>query len=303
MDRRKTTLLICTDLDGTLLDAQTYSYAAAWPAIELVRRSRAFLVPCTSKTRAEVLPLIEELGFQHPFIVENGGAIYLPRHLFEPILPPDGHQSSWIQIPLGIPYHRLVEFLDQARQNMNLPLTGFHDLSAAQIATICGLSPEKAALAKEREFDEPFLAPAVPAKAMQALTAAARTRRMSVTSGGRFYHLAGGCDKGTAVKILTRLCRRRFGATLSIGLGDSPNDLPMLLEVDRPVLVRKPDGHYHPELTGRLPAARQADGIGPHGWNAAIQDLFAELGAAGDLTPRHRQQRRQTSASKGNFHD
>ena len=47
-------LVIFSDLDGTLLDHQTYSPAPARPALEALRARAIPLVLCTSKTRAEV---------------------------------------------------------------------------------------------------------------------------------------------------------------------------------------------------------------------------------------------------------
>ncbi|MFQ5696467.1 MAG: mannosyl-3-phosphoglycerate phosphatase, partial [Terriglobia bacterium] len=48
-------LIVFTDLDATLLDHQTYSWAAAEPALRRLRLLGIPLVFCTSKTRAEVL--------------------------------------------------------------------------------------------------------------------------------------------------------------------------------------------------------------------------------------------------------
>ncbi len=46
--------VIFTDLDGTLLHPETYSFKAALPALEIIRRRRIPLVLCSSKTRAEL---------------------------------------------------------------------------------------------------------------------------------------------------------------------------------------------------------------------------------------------------------
>jgi mannosyl-3-phosphoglycerate phosphatase len=61
----------------------------------------------------------------------------------------------------------------------------------------------------------------------------------------------------------------------TIGIGDSLNDLPFLLTVDRPVLVQKPDGSYDPDIN--LPNLIRAPGIGPAGWNDAVLDLLGQL--------------------------
>ena len=58
--------LIFTDLDGTLLDARTYSWAGAEPALAEIERRRIPLILVTSKTRAEVEPLRRKLSSGWP---------------------------------------------------------------------------------------------------------------------------------------------------------------------------------------------------------------------------------------------
>src|SRR5215469_2449579 len=60
--------LVFTDLDGSLLDAQTYSWHAARPAIECLDKRGTPWILVTSKTRAEVEFWREKLGHRHPFI-------------------------------------------------------------------------------------------------------------------------------------------------------------------------------------------------------------------------------------------
>jgi len=83
-------LVVFSDLDGTLLDHDTYSFDDARPALERLGHAGVPLVLCTSKTRAEVEPLREALDNDSPFIVENGGAIMIP----------DGYFSVEIDVPL-----------------------------------------------------------------------------------------------------------------------------------------------------------------------------------------------------------
>ena len=66
--------VVFTDLDGTLLEHSTYSFAEAEEALDLLRSQDIPLVICTSKTRSEVEFWRRLLGNEHPFIVENGGA-------------------------------------------------------------------------------------------------------------------------------------------------------------------------------------------------------------------------------------
>jgi len=71
--------LIFTDLDGTLLDAETYSWQEAGEALDLCRRHRVPVILASSKTRAEIEILRDRMMLSDPFISENGGGIFLPR--------------------------------------------------------------------------------------------------------------------------------------------------------------------------------------------------------------------------------
>ena len=120
-----------------------------------------------------------------------------------------------------------------------------------------------------------------PAKLIEEVCRQIVTRGLSWTRGGRFFHLTGNNDKGRAAEILLR-CYKRQGRMANlpddietIGIGDSLNDLPLLLTVDRPVLVQKPDGSYDPDIN--LPHLIRAPGIGPVGWNRAVLDLLKQV--------------------------
>ncbi len=83
-------------------------------------------------------------------------------------------------------------------------------------------------------------------------------------------------DKGKAVNILVDIFRKNYpGAEiLTVGLGDSLNDLPMLEAVDKKFLVKKKLGNYEERI--KVDDLTYADGIGPAGWNKAILGLFGK---------------------------
>jgi HAD superfamily hydrolase (TIGR01484 family) len=74
-------LIVFTDLDGTLLD-ESYSFAAAQPALRKTAELDIPLVLCSSKTRREIEHYRKKLGNSHPFISENGGGIFIPEGYF-----------------------------------------------------------------------------------------------------------------------------------------------------------------------------------------------------------------------------
>ncbi len=81
--------LVVTDMDGTLLNHHDYRVDAARPMLEKLERASIPVIFNTSKTLAELLELTQQLDNHHPFIVENGSAIYIPRDYFpDDCLPP-----------------------------------------------------------------------------------------------------------------------------------------------------------------------------------------------------------------------
>ncbi|HEY5648486.1 MAG TPA: HAD hydrolase family protein, partial [Nitrospiria bacterium] len=93
-----------------------------------------------------------------------------------------------------------------------------------------------------------------------------------ITRGGRLFHLTGENDKGKAVQVLTGVFQKFHENVVTIGIGDSLNDLPMLEAVDHPVLVQKPGGGYQEGI--RLPGLERARGVGPEGWSQAVLKLI-----------------------------
>lgn len=272
------TFVVFTDLDGTLLDHQTYAFEAARPALKLLKDREIPLIFCSSKTRAEVERYRRLFHDGDPFIVENGGAIFIPRGYFPFSFPYQRTVGNYLVIELGVPYFHLVRALDQAKRESGVKVLAFSDLGIREVAMLTGLPLEEATLAKRREYDEPFQVKGGPEK-LARLAALLEEKGLHVTRGGRFHHLTGGCDKGRAVAMLIELFRRKLGSLTTVALGDSLSDRPMLEVVDLPILVQKEGGRYDPEV--QLSTLIYAPGVGPEGWNATLLELFAREGGNG----------------------
>lgn len=269
----KRKFVVFTDLDGTLLDAHTYSFEDARPSLELLDRHQIPLILCSSKTRAEIAHYRARLQNRHPFIAENGGGIFIPKGYFT-VRPSDESvqivdEGAYEVIPLGAPYAALCAVIEDLR-TAGYAVRGFNDMTIGEVMAITGLTAREAAMAKERDFDEPFLFDG-DQEALENLAKSIRSRGYALTRG-RFFHIMGNSDKGRAVQILSALYRNQFGDIVTVAIGDSPNDLPMLLAVDIPMIVQKPDGSYDSGLA--LARITRADGIGPKGWNRAIASIL-----------------------------
>jgi len=266
-----------SDLDGTLLDARTYSFDAALPALGILRARRVPLVVCSSKTRAEIEHYRRKLGNPDPFITENGGAIFIPRGYFSQgtALPAPGEEDetgAHRVIRLGARYRDLRKAVVELREE-GFDVRGFGDMAPEEIAAATGLSKNEAVMAGMREFDEPFVFRGG-GKKREKLVNAIKAKGFNTTEG-LFFHILGASDKGRAVSILIDMYRKEYGEIVTVALGDSPNDLPMLQCVDHPVIVEKDGGGYHPRFSTE--DFERAEGAGPEGWNRAVMKFLEEI--------------------------
>ncbi len=262
-------LIIFTDLDGTLFDSATYSYKPALPALELLQRRQIPIVFCSAKTSAEQEAHREELGIGDPFIVENGGAIFIPRGYFPFDFEYQKTEGDYSVIELGMPYAEIGAVLQQIRDRIGIEFKGFGDMSPQEVAGETGLDLKAARHAKKREYSETVKLEGTPQEIGEVLNTI-RESGLNYAHGGRYYGVMGANNKGKAATILIKMFRRKLGEVRTVGLGDSDNDLPLLAVVDIPVLVQKPEGWW---ADMHLPGLRRVEGSGPTGWKQAIEEL------------------------------
>ncbi len=265
--------IIFSDLDGTLLDDQTYSFEPARDALETLNETGVPLIFCTSKTQLETERWRRALANVHPFIVENGGAVFIPEGYFGPDAGLDKRKGGYRILEFGRPYPEIRQALEGIRASTGLPLRGFGDMPVEEIAERCGFTCQDAALATMREYDEPFIG--IDEGMLPRVVREAEARGFQVVSGGRFYHLVGGSDKGRAIRALRSFYEVSRGRVSTVGLGDSANDEPMLRAVDIPVLVRKPDGSRLEVVD--LPGLIIAPYPGPKGWREVVLMLLRHV--------------------------
>ena len=252
-------LLVFTDLDGTLLDHETYGFDPARPALAALKKIGAGVILASSKTAAEMEPLRLRLGLSAwPAIVENGAGI----------LPPgsegDADDSARQQV---------LSALAELPEALRATFRGFSDMTAAEVSKATGLGLDAARRAKLRLHSEPGLFDGSD-KTRAAFMAALGDRGISARSGGRFLTLSLGRTKADCMaRILTD-----HPAALTVALGDAPNDAEMLKAADRGFIVANPHGTPLPRLPGEASGRiRRTSEPGPTGWNAAILGLLADL--------------------------
>ncbi len=240
--------IIFTDLDGSLLNHEDYSYKEALEMLSFIKEHNIPLIFTTSKTKLECEILQAEMGVDSPFIVENGAAIFGIENI----------------IQLGLSFDEISFFTQKYKEEFGLLL--FSDMKIEEIMEYTGFDYASASLAKSRDFSEPFL-PKYDEQ-LTALEKLAELNGLKILKGGRFYHCVGiSQDKGVAVQKVLSL----FPNRVSIGIGDNYNDVEMLKSVDIPILIPHHKGKYIDVSINNLIKAPYKGSLG---WNESLKKIL-----------------------------
>jgi len=69
-------ILIFTDLDGTLLNRDTFKFDSIKIFLNELKNKNIIIIPNSSKTEDEIIEFNNEANFKFPFISENGSIIH-----------------------------------------------------------------------------------------------------------------------------------------------------------------------------------------------------------------------------------
>jgi mannosyl-3-phosphoglycerate phosphatase len=263
--------LIFTDLDGTLLDFNTYSFEKALEILKYIRENNLPLVAVTSKTAAEVQQIMKAIDVSHPFVVENGGGILFPENYpgeYARTQKVDGYYL----VPLTQQSIKPWDVLDAISSKIGIRLQGFSRLTVDDVISLTGLSIEEARKAQQRHFSEPFILPPLKSD-LEKIIKLSESFDYKIVIGGRFAHLIHkDSGKGNAVKFLINFYQKLlFGIPLiSIGLGDSPNDFDFLSVTDISVLIRN-QGKIHKSVPEKWIKSQK---FGVDGWAEEVKKII-----------------------------
>ena len=292
-----------TDIDGTLVDINTAEYGKETDnLIRLIKERNIPLVLASAKTRLEQNKIREDLGISDPFIVENGGAIVIPKGYFPDYALRDikyplretqetkneargvNHE---IVVELGKPADYIRAKLSDIRKKYSINFRGVADISVEKLSNLALISREQAKRMAQRNYGETILQ--IQSEDIARFIKYVQEDGMKVIHGGRFFDVTVGTDKGIAVGILKKLFKDKFHNNVTFfGIGDSTNDIPMLNLMDIPILVQRQDSSWVDDgeikMKNAVDSSRissnkliKVEGIGPNGWENAIHKIILEL--------------------------
>lgn len=254
-------VIIFSDLDGTLLDHENYSFEPARQALEFLKDHKIPLVLASSKTAAEIGILRHKMGFDHcPAIVENGAGI----------LPQNAQAGE-----INSRYPDIIRAINGIPSDLRQYFKGFSDWSSQDVAKMTGLSLEDAQHAKNRQFSEPGLWSGSEDQ-WHFFKELASEQELIAQQGGRFRTMSFGGNKADRVAELKKSFATKDKPCFAIALGDASNDIAMLEAADFGIIVKNSAHHGIPILEGEARHQIIRTSLeGPDGWNDSLLKLFS----------------------------
>ena len=256
-------LWVVTDVDRTLMD-HSYDLTPAKETIKTLQKISVPVILCTSKTASEVKVIRDELNLRDPYIVENGAAIY-----GESLKKVNG------EIILGKKYEYLEEILNFISREIDYKLIPLNNLTDQEATQLTGLTGNSLNLMRDRHWSMPFLNP--PSFLEERINICCKKFKVDIFRGNRMSHLLSiNSNKGKAIQVLKKYSN--IQNIRIIGLGDSPNDLPLLLNSDIRIVIPGVDGP-NLNLLNQLndlefTLASEPNG---YGWKREINELIKKL--------------------------
>jgi mannosyl-3-phosphoglycerate phosphatase family protein len=210
-------IVVFSDVDGVDC-ARAGSFITAANTLKHLGLDEVPLVLCSSKTRAEIEEIQQQLGIRHPFVCESGAAALIPVGYFDFEVPNARDRAGYLAVEFGWPYSKVVHTLGRTAERLRIEIVGFNDMSVEEVARECHLTLLQARLAKLREYGERFRVLAPGETTRSRLFRALKAAALHCVAGERFDHVGRAVDNGAGVNLLCSLYQRACGGVLTAGL-------------------------------------------------------------------------------------
>ena len=272
---KKITLLIFTDIDGTLINNDTFYEGENIKIAETLSEHNHILIYNSSKTFNEIIHMQKRFNTSFPFICETGGGIY-HKNLFNQV-------SDKLREGYSIMYEakKIETFRDiikeEIQKNFKNDLDMFDDLCLDEKSRLSGLRGNDLHLASERDFSM-LISWKSDELRYSKFESVLHGYGLKLIKGGRFCHICASHDKGQAVTFFLNQIKSSgmYNKIITIGIGDSTNDLEMLRNVDYACVVKSENNS---ELMKKIDNNKIVLSINhaPEGWAECIHDIFSQI--------------------------
>lgn len=250
-------IVLFSDVDGTLLDAYGRLAITADDVARLAPRIE--LILSSSRTLVELGDIQRRLQVKGPLIAENGAVVYIPPRWR------GGKSARRELLVLGDTWAEVRRRVERCAEKVGVSIAFQRDLlpdgarSLKRGYSVC-----------VRDWSGPDA---------ERFIAAIRRDRLSATRSGRWITVTRGADKGSAVRAVLALARKRGEAyRWTVAIGNESNDHPLLAAARGRFAIRNPRRGHHEDLL-ELPSVTPLGSSGQRAWRKAISTILADTKA------------------------
>ena len=263
--KKKFTIIVFTDLDGTLLHRDTFQFDTIKNYIKSLINKGVIIIPNSSKTEVEIEEFNEELGVNLPFISENGASIH-GLNLITSNFPNKLILSREKEELLRIFENKVPEKLKQKCFQIS-------KMSKKDQENILGQKDEKLKNALNRKYTLPFLFKG-DRNEKNRLLKLLNTNSLTLQEGGRVSNLCDNVNKVKSMNRVVKILKKIEEKIITIAVGDNYNDLDMLKNCDIPCLVFNDQFKLDQINIDNLIFSNKPS---PEGWADVIKKALAKL--------------------------
>lgn len=234
----------------------------------------------TSRSRLQFDDPRRKHGHTHPFIAEDGCAVYLPEDYFH--LRPESDPSR-TEKPATLRLGRFTcisaaealpaasEALETLSQETGVPIVTLRSLSPRELVQNTGLPRREAELVRQRDFDDVFFFAGVSEEEIERFLSAGRDRRLQFRQQGVLWSVAIGASLPRCIRALTKLYDRalRYHA-YTVGIATADQALGLFPFCERTILLT--DRKSEPPMPDQ-PNARRLGLHAPDTWERLLDAI------------------------------
>ena len=264
--------LVFTALDGMLVDPFNYCLKPADRTLQALKTNNIPVIFNSNRTFSELIEIRKIFENEHPFIIENGSAICVPKGYFKSQQPAENIDGYSIFF-LGYHYSMVIQKLHRIRTARKFNFAGFYDWSRAEVAQKTGLNQHLALLNQQRLCSEPILWHDT-ALQFELFKTELEKNQLTLTSVDNFYLINGKTDKASAMQKLKEKYQYEHKNKIRLfALSNAINDISMLEQADFAGAISKEKSPLKLKHSRKFFYTKQA---GISGWNEAIEHFLQE---------------------------
>jgi len=225
---KKFSLIVFTDLDGSLLHRDTFKFDPIKDYIKDLINNEIIIIPNSSKTEKEIEKFNEELGVELPYISENGSSIS-GLNLINSNFPN--------KIILSREKEELLKIFDlKVPEKIKNKCLLISKLDKKKQEKIFGQKDDRLNDVLNRKYTLPFLFNGEK-KDKNRLIKVLSSNSLTLQEGGRVSNLCDNVNKVKSMNKVIKILKKTKNKIKTIAVGDNYNDLDMLKNCDIPCLV------------------------------------------------------------------